>query len=72
MEEENKKLKEMCDVYVPRALRLEDENKKLKYKIKKLKNIRETIINCIVLAFLCFVCALLICTWFIMITDVIM
>ena len=30
MEEENKKLKEMCDLYVPRVLRLEDENKKLK------------------------------------------
>ena len=32
LEEENKKLKEICDVYVPRTLKLE-ENKKLQEKV---------------------------------------
>jgi len=37
LEEENRKLKEMCDVYVPRALRLEQENKKLKEEFEQYK-----------------------------------
>lgn len=72
IEEENKKLKEMCDVYVPRALRLEEENKKLKIKIKKWKNIREIISDCVMLAFFCFMWAWMLCMLFQMITDVIM
>lgn len=72
MEEENKKLKEMCDLYVPRALRLEDENKKLKNKIKKWKNIREIFSDCIIFVFLCFMFSWFICMLFEMITDVIM
>lgn len=72
LEEENKKLKQMNDVYVPKALRLEDENKKLKIKIKKWKNIREIISDCVMLSFFCFMCSWCLCMLFQMITDVIM
>ena len=51
---------------------LKEENKKLKEKIKKLKNIWKIFDNCIALAFLCFLCSWILCIWFMMITDVIM
>jgi len=72
IEEENKKLKEMYNVYVTWTLKLKEENKKLKYKIKNLKSIRKIFDNCIVFAFLCFMCAWILCIWFMMIIDVIM
>lgn len=34
LEKENKKLKEICDVYVPRVLKLEEENRKQKLHIE--------------------------------------
>ena len=72
LRKENKKFKEICDVYVPRALKLEEENKKLRYKIRKLKSIRKMFDNCIAFAFLCFMCSWILCMFFEMITDVIM
>ena len=72
MEEENKKLKDMYNVYVTGTLKLKEENKKLKNKIKKWKNIREIIDDCVMLAFFCFMWAWTLCVLFQMIVDVIM
>ena len=51
---------------------LREENKKLRYKIRKLKSIRKMFDNCIAFAFLCFMCSWILCMLFQMITDVIM
>ena len=72
IEEENRKLKEMYGVYVIGTLKLKEENKKLKNKIKNWKIIRWIISDCIMLAFFCFMCSWMLCMLFQMIVDVIM
>ena len=72
IEEENKKLKEMYNVYVTGTLKLKEENKKLKNKIKKWKNIIEIIGECSIIAFLCFMCSCVLCVLFMMIPDIVM
>lgn len=72
LEEENKKLKEMYNVYVTGTLKLKEENKKLKNKIKNWGNIIEVIGNCVMLAFFCFMWAWMLCMLFQMVVDIIM
>ena len=51
---------------------MEEENKKLKNKIKNWENIRWVISDCVMLSFFCLMWAWMLCMLFQMIVDVIM
>lgn len=60
------------DIKDNRIKELEEKNKKLENKIRRLKITRGIISDCIMFAFFCFMCAWVLCIFFMMIVDVIM